>query len=147
MIAAYVLWGLTAFFCAGLALKYACTSYKDLKAFSAQSDGEITSHPAAQSVNKQDSEPADPEALPLLSDTEPSETWMLGYKSTLWGYITLWLVIATSVCWVLLYLLLIVDFYWDCDLKGVDSLCFYGKLTLRTTLSSEDRFTSSVRGL
>ena len=36
----------------------------------------------------------------------------------------LWTVI--SVSWVLMYLVIIVDYYIDCQIKGIDNLCYYG---------------------
>lgn len=38
-----------------------------------------------------------------------------------------------SVLWFLTYFVLVVDNYWDCQLTGVDNLCYYGLLLPMTS--------------
>ena len=74
---------------------------------------------------KHEVQSTDHEAL-LLREDEIPRMKMLGYQDTALGWITLVLVMTTSVCWILLYLVLCFDYYWQCELKSIDSACFYG---------------------
>ncbi|CAM6091151.1 unnamed protein product [Calypogeia fissa] len=54
------------------------------------------------------------------------EVRFTGYKRTLFGECCWYLACLTSVHWIALWLVLLVDTYNKCQVKGIDSLCFYG---------------------
>jgi len=68
---------------------------------------------AAQSVI----EVAEPE-VPMLRFT--------GYRTVLAGEFCWWLLIVTSLHWIGLFVLVLVDEYWDCQMTSIDNTCFYG---------------------
>jgi hypothetical protein len=49
-----------------------------------------------------------------------------GYKVTKFGTVCLWVYHSFTPVFVVVYLLLIFDTYWKCQLKGPDALCFKG---------------------
>lgn len=49
-----------------------------------------------------------------------------GYRTVLAGEFCWWLLILTSLHWIALFVLILVDFYWKCQLTSIDNTCFYG---------------------
>lgn len=48
------------------------------------------------------------------------------YHTDLFGTACYCIVNIISVSWVLIYLVIIIDFYYDCEVGGIDALCYYG---------------------
>lgn len=51
---------------------------------------------------------------------------MLGYKENLFGQFCAFLVLLVSACWMLIFLVIIIDQYNDCEMESIDDACFYG---------------------
>ena len=52
------------------------------------------------------------------------------YRDSALGRLCFRLVCATSALWMALYLAVLLDFYWGCQWRGVDALCFFGSYPL-----------------
>jgi hypothetical protein len=68
---------------------------------------------------------------PLPIEIEPKgastdDLLQIPYHTDLFGTVCYYLVNTISISWVLLFLVLIIDYYYDCELEGIDSLCYYG---------------------
>jgi hypothetical protein len=72
---------------------------------------------ATQSVIEVEAAAAEPEG-PMLRFT--------GYRRVLAGELCWWLLILTSLHWIGIYVLVLVDAYWACQMTGIDNTCFYG---------------------
>lgn len=49
-----------------------------------------------------------------------------GYRTVIFGEICCWLLILTSILWIIIYLLVLLDAYESCQLTSMDNLCFFG---------------------
>lgn len=58
--------------------------------------------------------------------TDPTSILQIPYKVDTFGTICYSLVNLISVSWLLIFLVIIVDVYLDCQFRGVDCLCNYG---------------------
>ena len=59
------------------------------------------------------------------SDLEPILRFT-GYHRVVAGEICWWLLILTSLQWICIYVVVLVDTYYSCQLTGIDNLCFFG---------------------
>lgn len=54
------------------------------------------------------------------------EILQIPHHTDAFGSVCYFLINMISVSWVILFLVVIVDFYYDCELEGIDALCYYG---------------------
>lgn len=69
------------------------------------------------------------------SDVDPMSTpaediLQIPYLADVFGTACYYMINVISVSWLLLFFILIIDFYNDCELEGIDSLCYYGSYPL-----------------
>jgi predicted P-type ATPase len=62
----------------------------------------------------------------IYESTSPSSILQIPFKSDTFGSICYSLVNLISISWLLIFLVIIVDVYLDCQFRGVDCLCNYG---------------------
>ena len=67
---------------------------------------------------------SDSDVDPLATDAD--DILQIPYQADVFGTACYCMVNVISVSWLLLFLILIIDFYFDCELEGIDSLCYYG---------------------
>lgn len=51
---------------------------------------------------------------------------MLGYKENIFGQICSLLIILVSLGWLIIFLVIIIDQYNNCEFKSIDDACFFG---------------------
>ena len=68
------------------------------------------------------------------------------FKKTLFGSLCLFLIQLISVVWVINFMVIDADYYFDCEFRGIDSMCFYGSYPIfgDYDLQSEFFFTNWI---
>lgn len=85
--------------------------------------------------------------VPLDLDLDVKEIRFTGYKRTLFGEYCWSLACLTSVHWIALWLVLLADTYSGCQVKGIDSLCFYGNYFIFGTYEFNATVSTSLEPL
>lgn len=62
------------------------------------------------------------------NDTSTNDTFLQGYKETLYGRFCYLLCLLMSLQWVALLVVLLYDYYAGCQVGGIDNWCFYGNV-------------------
>jgi cation-transporting ATPase 13A3/4/5 len=70
---------------------------------------------------------------------------MTGYKDTSVGKFLLYLYHSYTLVFIVIYLLLIFDTYWMCQLKGPDNLCFKGQKPITGTGTYPEKYSGSSK--
>eukprot|EP00656_Telonema_subtile_P026034 TRINITY_DN28032_c0_g1_i1.p1 TRINITY_DN28032_c0_g1~~TRINITY_DN28032_c0_g1_i1.p1 ORF type:complete len:141 (-),score=46.29 TRINITY_DN28032_c0_g1_i1:34-456(-) len=106
--------------CIGIALAQYFRNTSELRVYAADDRSNV----AASVPEKADEDDLEGRLLDVQAPRE--QMYMIGYRNTVLGGCILLLVVLTSISWVLLYLVVVIDYYWDCELKDMDSFCFFG---------------------
>lgn len=95
--------------------------------FSHNSADEVVSslHPETPGSGKNSLLPEEDTEAKYAS-TDPGSILQIPYKVDTFGTICYYLVNLISISWLLIFLVIIVDVYLDCQFRGVDCLCNYG---------------------
>lgn len=86
-----------------------------------------------QTITKRDSIKGSEFQLEVChSDTndKDKEIEFFGYKDTRFGMLAYGFCLLISFVWLMLLLIVIIDYYWNCQLTGIDNMCFYGKMPI-----------------
>ena len=70
--------------------------------------------------------------------------WIHPYLDLTGSMILQRLFLAVSWLWIVLFLILVFDFYWDCQWLGIDALCFIGRVSCEHNSSKHVETPSKV---
>ena len=65
-----------------------------------------------------------------LNAVSADDIIQMPYHTDPFGTLCYYLLCFISVGWIVIYFLIIFDFYYDCQLRSIDSLCYYGSYPL-----------------
>eukprot|EP00658_Telonema_sp_P-2_P012704 TRINITY_DN14834_c0_g1_i2.p1 TRINITY_DN14834_c0_g1~~TRINITY_DN14834_c0_g1_i2.p1 ORF type:complete len:1308 (+),score=380.72 TRINITY_DN14834_c0_g1_i2:208-4131(+) len=109
---------------------------------SAENNGEVELNDITISPKTEDSGVAR-----LTSDgtnSEMADVTLLGYKENSFGSICAGVVYLVSAVWLVIFLLIMVDQYNDCQLESIDNLCFYGDYPLFGSYDTNSEYMFTV---
>lgn len=62
------------------------------------------------------------------------------YQICLFGNLCYYLWVMISLSWFLMFLVIIIDYYIDCQVKGIDGLCYYGTYPILGDYDTSSRY-------